>query len=286
LALSPLVTADSAAGDGHDVAFVLGGGGVLGASEVGMLRGLFDAGIRPDLVVGTSVGALNGAVVAHDPTMRSVEKLTDVWMSTASSVWAVSPLERVMSVARTRTALHSIEPLRDILTEHLGDAQIEDLPVPYHCCAASIERASEHWFTDGPVVDAVLASCSVPGLFPAFELDGEHYVDGGIVNSIPVGRAVELGARTIYVLQVGRIERNLTAPTTPWEVGLVAFEIARRHRFARDMAAVPEDVTVHLLPSGEDLAPLATLRYRDTRSVTRRIEQSEAATLDYLEQIG
>ena len=88
------------------------------------------------------------------------------------------------------------------------------------------------------------------------------------------------------MLQVGRIERNLTAPTTPWEVGLVAFEIARRHRFARDMAAVPDGVTVHLLPSGEDLAPLATLRYRDTRSVTRRIEQSEAATLDYLEQNG
>jgi NTE family protein len=280
------VTAATEPEQGHDVAFVLGGGGVLGASEVGMLRGLFDAGIRPDLVVGTSVGALNGAVVAHDPNSHSVEKLTDVWMSTASTVWAVSPLDRVMSVARTRTALHSIEPLRDILTEHLGDARIEDLPVPYHCCAASIERASEHWFTNGSVVDAVLASCSVPGLFPAYELDGEHFVDGGIVNSIPVGRAVELGARTIYVLQVGRIERNLTAPTTPWEVGLVAFEIARRHRFARDMAAVPDDITVHLLPSGEDIAPLATLRYRDTKSVTRRIEQSEQATVSYLEQIG
>lgn len=272
--------------DGHDVAFVLGGGGVLGASEVGMLRALFDAQIRPDLVVGTSVGALNGAVVAHDPDMASVEKLTDVWMSTASMVWAISPLDRVLSVARTRTALHSIDPLRQLLAEHLGDTLIEDLPIPYHCCAASIERASEHWFTTGPVVEAVLASCSVPGLFPAFELDGEHFVDGGIVNSIPVGRAVELGARTIYVLQVGRIERSLTAPTTPWEVGLVAFEIARRHRFARDMAAVPDGVTVHLLPSGEDIAPLATLRYRDTRAVERRIDQAQAATAEYLAQIG
>lgn len=251
-----------------------------------MLRALFDAGITPELVVGTSVGALNGAVVAHSPDMASVEKLTDVWMSTASTVWAMSPLERVRSVARTRTALHSIHPLRRLLRDHLGDAQIEDLPVPYHCCAASIERASEHWFSTGSVVDAVLASCSVPGLFPAFELDGEHFVDGGIVNSIPVGRAVELGAREIYVLQVGRIERSLTAPTTPWEVGLVAFEIARRHRFARDMAAVPDDVTVHLLPSGEDIAPLATLRYRDTRSVERRIDQAQMATAEYLAQIG
>ena len=286
MALSPLVGAPEQTEEGHDVAFVLGGGGILGASEVGMLRALFDTGIRPDLVVGTSVGALNGAVVAHDPNPLSVEKLTDVWMSTASTVWAVSPIDRMLSVARTRTALHSIEPLRGLLTEHLGDALIEDLPIPFHCCAASIERASEHWFTSGPVVEAVLASCSVPGLFPAFELGGEHYLDGGIVNSIPVGRAVELGARTIYVLQVGRIERSLTAPTTPWEVGLVAFEIARRHRFARDMAAVPDGVTVHLLPSGEDIAPLASLRYRDTRSVTRRIELSQGASLAYLEQIG
>ena len=105
--------------------------------------------------------------------------------------------------------------------------------------AASIEGACARWFSSGPLVPAVLASCAVPGLLPPVEVDGSHYFDGGLVDSIPVGRAVALGARTVYVLHVGRIERPLTVPRRPWEVGLVAFEIARRHRFHDEMSALP-----------------------------------------------
>lgn len=266
-------------------AFVLGGGGMLGANEVGMLRALFEAGHRPDLVVGTSVGALNGAVVAADPTMRSVERLTQIWTELSSdSVFAGSGLAWLRLASRTRTYLHDIEPLRRMLDEEIGPSvQIQDLPVPFQCCAACIERAAETWFAAGPVAEAVAASCAVPGLFPAVKVGEEHYLDGGIVNSIPVGRAVELGADTVFVLQVGRIEKALTVPTRPWEVATVAFEIARRHRFASDMASLPAGVTAHLLPSGEQDAPTANLRYRDTRMVPLRIEQAYAATAEYLE---
>ena len=97
---------------------------------------------------------------------------------------------------------------------------------------------------------AVLASCAVPGLLPPVEVDGEHYFDGGLVHSIPVGRAVALGARTVYVLHVGRIERPLTVPRRPWEVGLVAFEIARRHRFHEEMSALPETCGCTSCPAG------------------------------------
>ena len=117
-------------------------------------------------------------------------------------------------------------------------------------CAASIERAAEHWFTSGPLVPAILASAAVPGLLPPAEIDGEHFLDGGLVNSIPVGRAVELGATRVFVLQVGRIDRPLTVPTRPWEVARVSFEVARRHRFMRDMATIPEGVEAHVLPAG------------------------------------
>lgn len=267
------------------VAFVLGGGGVLGASEVGMLAALDDAGIAPDVVLGTSIGAVNGAVLAANPGPAAADRLAELWTSSAAAVWRSSPLARARTAARTRTALHSNDAFRELLAHHLGDRLIEDLPVPFQCCAASIERAAEHWFSSGPVVDAVLASCAVPGLFPAVPLGGETFVDGGIVNSIPVGRAVELGATTVYVLQVGRIERPLTAPRTPWDVGLVAFEIARRHRFARDMAAVPEGVAVHLLPSGEDAAPAMTFRYRDAAATRRRIAQARTATATYLSDL-
>ena len=265
-------------------AFVLGGGGVLGSAEVGMLRALLDAGITPDLVVGTSVGALNGAAVAADPTQAAIDRLTDVWSSTASSVWSTSTVDRVKTLARTRTAFNSSDVLQAALVEHLGEPDIEDLAVPFQCCAASIERASEHWFTSGPLIPAVLASCAVPGLFPAVRIGDEHFLDGGLVDSIPVGRAVALGASTVYVLHVGRIERQLTAPRMPWEVALVAFEVARRHRFSRDMAAVPDSVTVHVLPTGGEPPTLAGLRYRDTGATTRRIEAAQVATAAYLDR--
>ena len=111
------------------------------------------------------------------------------------------------------THIYSSAPLRARLEEELGDARFEDLPVRLEVCAASIERAAEHWFTEGPIVPAILASAAVPGLLPPAEVDGEHFLDGGLVNSIPVGRAVELGATRVFVLQVGRIDRPLRVPT-------------------------------------------------------------------------
>ncbi|TFV49581.1 patatin-like phospholipase family protein [Blastococcus sp. TF02A-35] len=269
-------------------AFVLGGGGVLGAAEVGMLQALFEHGVRPDLVVGTSVGAINGALVAADPTPGAVRRLRGVWEELASAkVFAGSVLGRMSTLARTRTHLHPQEPLRRLLEDHLPVRTFAELPVPFQCVAASIERAAEHWFSEGPLVDAVLASCAVPGLLPPVELDGEHYLDGGLVHSIPVGRAVALGAGTIYVLHVGRVDRPLEPPTRPWDVATVAFEIARRHRFAGDLAALPPGVTVHVLPSG-DVAPpgSANLRYRDFTGASARIDQAHAAARGYLDGAG
>jgi len=268
-------------------AFVLGGGGLLGAGEVGMLRALLEAGVRPDLVVGTSIGAINGAVVAADPTAGAAATLTEVWHQVSDSdVFSGSALRRVRHLARTRTHVHPNEPLRDLLVARFGDRRIEDLAVPFQCVAASIERAAEHWFTEGPVVDAVLASAAVPGVLPPVQVGDEHYLDGGLVHSIPVGRAVALGATCIYVLQVGRIERALEVPSRPWEVATVAFEIARRHRFASDMAALPDTVEVHVLPTGAAEPPryadLSALRYRDFTRVRDRIDAAYDASRAYL----
>ncbi|MGY1590972.1 patatin-like phospholipase family protein [Geodermatophilus sp. SYSU D00708] len=269
-------------------AFVLGGGGVLGAAEVGMLQALFEHGVRPDLVVGTSVGAINGALVAADPAPGTVDRLRGVWEEMASRrIFAGSVLGRARTLVRTRTHLHPREPLRDLLTEHLPVRTFAELRVPFQCVAASIERAAEHWFTEGALVEGVLASCAVPGLLPPVEIDGEHYLDGGLVHSIPVGRAVALGADTVFVLHVGRIDRPLRPPTGPWEVAQVAFEIARRHRFAADMAALPPDVTVHVLPSGDPPpSGAANLRYRDFSGVQARIDQAFRATRTHLNRIG
>ncbi|RFU20807.1 patatin-like phospholipase family protein [Geodermatophilus marinus] len=282
--------AADAAGRGG-TAFVLGGGGVLGAAEVGMLRALFERGIRPDLVVGTSVGAINGALVAADPAPAAVDRLRGVWEDLASAgVFAGSVLTRARTLVRTRTHLHPREPLRDLLAAHLPVRTFAELAVPFQCVAASIERAAERWFTEGALLDAVLASCAVPGLLPPVELGGEHYLDGGLVHSIPVGRAVTLGADRVFVLHVGRIDRPLRPPARPWEVAQVAFEIARRHRFAADLAALPPGVTVHVLPSGERAAAsagdLRDLRYRDFSRVPERIDRAYEAAAGYLAEAG
>ena len=269
------------------IAFVLGGGGVLGAVEVGMVRALLEAEIRPEIIVGTSIGAINGALVAADPTISVIGRLVDLWASKqARDVFGDSAPRQLARLARGGTHLHSTAPLRAMLDRELRDAhRFEDLPVRFECCAASIERAAEHWFSRGPLVDAVLASAAVPGLLPPIAIDGQHYIDGGIVNSIPVGRAVELGAATVYVLQVGRIDRPLVAPRNVVEVARVAFEISRRHRFAREMAAVPPDVTVHVLPPGagskRDDSPLA---YRDLRAAQRRIDRAYEASAAFLKE--
>jgi NTE family protein len=266
------------------IAFVLGGGGLLGAHEVGMLQALSEAKIRPDLVVGTSVGAINGAFVAADP-VGSADRLRQMWDGDElAKAFSETVFSRAVRLARSGTHLHSIEPLGRMLTEQLPVTEFAELALPFHCVAASIERATANWFSSGPLVPAVLASCAVPGLLPPVEIEGSHYFDGGLVDSIPVGRAVALGATTVYVLQVGRIETSLEVPKRPWQVGLIAFEIARRHRFHEEMSALPVGITVHVLPTGGNRrsSDLSQLRYRDKTMVTESIERAYEASAGYL----
>lgn len=266
-------------------AFVLGGGGVLGALEVGMLRALLERGVRPDLVLGTSVGALNGALLAMDPAPTVVDRLVGLWRSAGESeLYADNAVRQVRRAIRTGTHLYSSRPLRERLEAELGGTTFEELPVPFQCVAASIERAGEHWFDSGRVVDAVLASAAVPGLFGPQRIGEEHFLDGGIVNSIPVGRAVDLRATVVYVLQVGRVDRPLTVPRRPWEVARVSFEIARRHRFHREMNEVPTDVEVHVLPTGGGSAKDdSLLAHRDFSRVEQRMDAAYDASRAYLE---
>ena len=266
------------------VAFVLGGGGHNGAYEVGMLRALFEHDIKPNIIVGTSVGAMNGAAVAALPALKTVERLREVWLTlNEDQIFGGSILSGAANLVRTRTSLHSNKALRTMIEQLLPVTTFEQCKVPFHCVAASIERAAEHWFHTGPLIDAILASAAVPGVLPPVEIDGEHFVDGGIVNSIPISRAVELGAKEIYVLQVGRVETPLVPPKTPVQVALVAFEIARRHRFARDLATLPKGIVAHVLPSGEPQRPsLRQLNYRDFKEVAGRIDRAHRAASDYL----
>ncbi len=268
-------------------AFVLGGGGRWGAVEVGMIQALEEAGIEPDLILGTSIGAFNGAVLADYPGKAGVDRLTGFWEEmTGADLFQTSFFDRALRVATLKPALHETDELRQLVERAIHpDTLIEDLHVPYQCVAASIENFTEQWFDRGPLVDAVLASSAVPALFPPVEIGGEHFYDGGLVDSVPLGRAVELGADVIYVMQVGRIESELRPPQRLYEAALISFEIARRHRFVTTMRNLPPDVEVHLLPTGSPVAfdDVRQLNWRDTGGMQERMRTAYQATIDYLD---
>lgn len=270
------------------VAFVLGGGGVRGAYQVGMIQALLEAGITPDLIVGTSIGAVNGAVLAMDPTASAIDRLTAAWSSPeASAVYGESFMRQVGRFLRSRTHMVSPDPLRALIeTQVPPDTTFEDLPVPMRVVAASIERSAEHWFSSGPLIPPVMASAAVPGVLPPVAIDGEHYVDGGLVNTVPIEAAVHAGAKTIYVMQIGHLEKPLTVPTRPHHTARLAFEISRRHRYARDLTIAPPHVTMHVLPTGGKVAgDERLLAYKKMDTTQHKIETAHAATVDYLSSV-
>jgi NTE family protein len=252
-----------------------------------MLRALIEWGITPDLIVGTSIGAVNGAMIAADPSLSTIGRMADLWTTIGQKgVLDSSFIEQIKTFSQSGTHLQSNESLRQLFTDAFTVERFEDLVVPFQCVAASIEAASIHYFEHGPLIEAVLASSAMPGLLPAVEIDGQHYFDGGLVAPIPLDRAIELGATTIYVLQVGWIEAPLAVPTNPWDVAMVAYEIARRHRFLEALASVPPEVKVHVLPTGEPKA-FNNLKNRvaNSQAVAERIEESYKATYAYLNNI-
>ena len=268
-------------------AFVLGGGGLRGAAEAGMAKALAETDIRPDMVFGTSIGAVNGAVLCSGEFGEMVARLEQGWRGLAATgVLRERMTGRIANMVRHRTHLHSSDGLRDLLHEWVPHRTFEDLVVPFECSAACIETSSEAWFGSGPLIEPVLASCAVPTLLAPVEVGGMHYIDGGVVNSIPVSRAIERGATTIYVLHVGNIDTPLKLPRQPWDIAFVSFEISRRHRFHRDMATLPPDVTVHVLPTGGSpkakYNDIAKLRYNHRDTIASRLDAAYEASAEYL----
>ncbi len=262
------------------VAYVLGGGGVLGAGQVGMLKALLERDIRPSLIVGTSIGAVNGAIIAADVD-ASLERLEHAWSSKDAR-----GLTSGTGIRLGRSHVMTMAPVRRLLEGGLGGAtSFRDLDVEFRCCAASIERAAEHWFSSGPLVPAVLASASLPGVFRPVRIGDEHFVDGGLVNSIPVGEAVSHGATDIMVLQVGRIEHPLSAPQSHLGTARIAFEISRRHRFARDSATLPEGTRMHVLPTGTTSSrDNRVVKHLSIAALRRRIDIGYEASVAYLDE--
>jgi NTE family protein len=261
------------------IAFVLSGGGNLGALQIGMMRALLEHDIRPDLIVGCSVGAINGAGLAEDPTLAGALRLERLWRALdGKELMPAGWLPNTVAIARRGEAIHESQGLRRHIEQSLTARTFEELAVPFQCVATDVVGVREVWFRSGPLIEPILASAALPAVYPAVEIDGVRYLDGGIVDDVPMSRAVELGARRLYVLQVGLFSRPRPEPKRPLDVAVQAYWIARHHRFKRELAAMPSDIEVHLLPTGQT----PYMRYNDFTRTSELISLAYEASSAYL----
>ena len=185
------------------IAFVLSGGGSLGAVQAGMLEGLLERHIVPDVLVGTSIGAANAAFLAADPTLPRTRALSQVWRSLdPKELFPLGPI-RALRALRDGGSIFSTAPLRQLIERHTPYTDIERAAVALRIIATDFADGSEVAFGSGPVADAVLASTALPGIFPPHRISDRLYLDGGLVDHVPLTPAIEMGADTIYVLSCG-----------------------------------------------------------------------------------
>src|SRR6516164_2737982 len=183
-------------------AFVLAGGAALGAMQAGMVHALYEHGIAPDLLIGTSAGALNAAFLASRPaTVTTAQELADLWRGLRrSDILPLRPVTLLSGLAGRRDHLIPDHALRRLAARHLQIDRLEQAAIPLHLVAFDLLAGTEVCLSDGPLADAVLAAAAIPGVLPPVRWRGRLLADGGIANNTPVSHAVALGARRIYVL--------------------------------------------------------------------------------------
>jgi NTE family protein len=234
------------------VAFVLSGGGNLGAAQVGMLQALDDAGIRPDLVVGTSAGAINGSWVAAGGDIR---ELGSLWRGLRrADVFPFRPVTGFLGAIGARNHLVSQGPLRSLLAKHLLLERIEEAVIPFHVIATDVLKGVDVRISHGPALEAVLASTAIPAVFPPVVIDGTPLMDGGVVDNTPISHAVELGAETIWVLTTGYACDLRRPPRSALAMALHAIGLTIHQRLAFDVERYTEHADLRVVPP---LCPLS-----------------------------
>ena len=181
------------------IAFVLSGGASLGAIEVGMLRALYEREIAPDLIVGTSAGALNGAFIASRPhTVETADALADIWRGLRrSQIFPLRPLTGLFGFLGSSDHLVPDTGLRRLIGRYLMHERLEEIPVPLHVVVVDVITGEELRLSSGPLVDAVVASASIPAVLPPVSWGDRKLIDGGVANNTPISHAVELGAKEV-----------------------------------------------------------------------------------------
>jgi NTE family protein len=256
-------------------AFVLSGGSSLGAIQVGMIQALMEAGVRPDFLIGTSVGAINATWLAAQPDPEGAQKLAEIWCSLRrQDVFPFNPWAGALGLFGRTNHVISNSGLRSILEKNLPVERLEQTAVPVHVIATDLKNARAVMISSGPAIPALLASSAIPGVFPPVTIGRRALVDGGVANHTPIAAAIELGATRVIVLPVG-YPRVGNQPTNA--LGMALHALARfvevrlevevqAYRHAAEILVLPTVDTAPISPADFSRTPeLIRLAYRSSR---------------------
>ncbi|WP_079086110.1 patatin-like phospholipase family protein [Streptomyces silvensis] len=251
------------------VAFVLQGGASLTAVQVGMLRALTEAGIRPDLVVGCSAGALNAVAFAQDPTLTGLEDLQRLWLRVRRcDVLPLRPLSLTVGIAGLRNSIAEPDRLSLLIQHGLRIRDLRDTAVPAHVVATDIHTGEPVVLSRGSALTALLASSAIPGVLPPVPWEGRSLVDGSQSADIPVKQAESLGAVTSYVLPSLLAVRPQASPVGVLPILLRTLGTMVGRIAAGELAAAQR--SVHVLPTPEVYRGLNPLSFRHTAELIQR----------------
>jgi NTE family protein len=264
-------------------AFVLAGGGSLGAVQVGMLKALTRQHIVPDLVVGASVGALNGAYFAAEPNAEGVTRLERIWSRLhRGDIFPLSPLNSLLAILGRRDHLVTPSLLRSLVESELPCGKLEDARIPCHVIATDVLDGTEIVISAGPLTTVLLASAAIPAVFPPVPFGGRQLMDGAIANNTPISTALKLGATRIIVLPTGMSCALDRSPRGAVAFALHALNLLVMRQLLSDIERFADRAELVVVPP---LCPVTVSAY-DFSQTADLIHRAEANTRLWLRKNG
>jgi NTE family protein len=275
------VSATEAAGP-NKTAFVFAGGGSFGAIQVGMLQSLVAHGVTADLVVGSSVGALNGAFYAGDPTVRGMARLADIWRGLKRHDVFPITWRTLLGFLWRRDFLITHDGVRKLIDDHIPFRRLEEAALPVHVVATDIITGDAVVFSDGPTSEAIVASTSIPGAFSPIHYKDYYLADGAISSNTPVRVAVAKGARRLIVLPTGHACANDAPPAGAVANALHALTLLIARQLVGELENLGPGIEYYVVPP---LCPLVGSPYDFSRTA-EHIERAVLTTDAWLAQNG
>lgn len=262
-------------------AFVLSGGGSLGAVQVGMVQALTARNQKPDLLVGTSAGALNvGYLAGHGISRQALGRLADIWTGLRrADVFPFRPGRHLLALAGARESVFPSDGLRRLVEAHLPYRNLEDAAIAVHVVATNMLSGEEVLLSEGDACSAILASTAIPGLLPAVRRDGLILGDGALANNTPISQAISLGADRIFVLPAGVACALTEPPASPYAAVLQAVSFLTQQRLIHEVSDLAGRAELHVMPP---LCPLS-VSPADFSQARGLIDRARVATSRWLD---